>query len=123
MIAFMACLKPSSTERRMVLPSSSSSRIRSKISTFASTAMPIDNTIPASPGSVSVASTIERLPTVKRMYIRAQDRQNSAQAIVPDHDEDHEYRPHESRSDAVADRVAAETGTDLALFDDLERDG
>ena len=45
-MAFMACLNPSSIARRTVLPCSSSSRIRSKISTLASTAMPTDSTMP-----------------------------------------------------------------------------
>ena len=66
-MAFMACLNPSSTERRIVFPCWSSSRMRSKMRTLASTAIPIESTMPASPGRVSVASTIERPPTVKRM--------------------------------------------------------
>src|SRR3989449_662966 len=54
MITLIACLNPSSTAVRTSLPCCSSSRIRSKISTFASTAMPTESTSPASPGSVSV---------------------------------------------------------------------
>ena len=56
MMALIACLKPSSIASRTVLPWPSSSRMRSKISTLASTAMPMESTMPASPGSVSVAS-------------------------------------------------------------------
>jgi hypothetical protein len=54
MIALIACLKPRSTAARTVAPAACSSRIRSKISTFASTAMPIESAKPASPASVSV---------------------------------------------------------------------
>src|SRR5438093_3226983 len=54
MMALIACLKPSSTAVRTNLPCCSSSRIRSKISTFASTAMPTESTRPDKPGRVSV---------------------------------------------------------------------
>src|SRR5581483_2743969 len=66
-IAFIAWRNPSSTARRMVFPWSNSSRIRSKIRTFASTAMPTESTSPASPGRVSVAPNAERPPRVNRM--------------------------------------------------------
>ena len=48
--------KPFSIAAFGVLPLRSSSRMRSKISTFESTAMPIVRMKPAMPGSVSVAS-------------------------------------------------------------------
>ena len=41
------------------IPAASSSRIRSKISTFASTAIPTVNTMPAMPGSDSAAEGLE----------------------------------------------------------------
>ena len=52
-MAVKARLKPLSTEARTVLPALSSSFTRSKMMTLASTAMPMDSTIPAIPGSVS----------------------------------------------------------------------
>jgi hypothetical protein len=54
-MADMACLKPSSAAVRGTLPALSSSRMRSKIRTLASTAMPMDRMSPAMPGMVSVA--------------------------------------------------------------------
>ena len=64
-MAGSAWRKPSSMARRTVLPWRSSSRMRSKISTLASTAMPIESTRPARPGSVSVASSIASAPAVR----------------------------------------------------------
>ena len=82
-MAFIACLKPSSIAGRTVLPWSSSSRMRSKISTFASTAMPIESTKPASPGSVSVASNpasaAEREQDVER---QRHDGEDAVEAVV-----------------------------------------
>ena len=60
MIVTKALLKPKSTEDGMVLPSLISSRMRSKISTFESTAIPIVKMTPAMPGKVSVAPNITR---------------------------------------------------------------
>ena len=65
-MAFIARLKPSSEASRTVLPRASSSRMRSKMSTLASTAMPTESTSPASPGSVSVAPSVASAPSVKR---------------------------------------------------------
>src|SRR5579872_846877 len=48
-----ARLKPTPTAARVVRPAHSSSLMRSKISTFASTAIPMESTNPAMPGSVS----------------------------------------------------------------------
>src|SRR5262249_23342694 len=78
-IAFIAWRKPSSTARRSDLPCTSSSRMRSKISTFASTAMPIDSTKPANPGSVSVNRNMARPARVNRQY-----RVSAATASAPE---------------------------------------
>ena len=55
-MADIAFLKPIFIEELTVLPVAISSRIRAKIMTFASTAIPILKMIPAIPGSVSVIS-------------------------------------------------------------------
>ena len=55
-IVVKARLKPESIAMRSVFPAFTSSLKCSKISTLASTAIPIDKMIPATPGSVSVAS-------------------------------------------------------------------
>ena len=68
-IAEKARLKPTSIALRRLLPARSSSRIRSKISTLASTAIPIVRMMPAIPGSVSVARTIESIPKSMQMFI------------------------------------------------------
>ncbi|MNG27784.1 hypothetical protein D3C84_1129510 [compost metagenome] len=54
-IAVKARPKPSLIARCTVMPAAISSRIREKISTLASTAIPMVRTIPAIPGRVSVA--------------------------------------------------------------------
>ena len=50
-----ALLKPASTAATTALPARNSSRMRSKIRTFESTAMPMVRMTPAMPGSVRVA--------------------------------------------------------------------
>ena len=55
-IADVALLYPSLMEERTVLPVAISSRIRVKMMTFASTAIPTERMIPAIPGRVSVIS-------------------------------------------------------------------
>ena len=55
MIVRSARVKPASMAERGVLPSLSSSRMRSKIRMFVSTAMPTVSAMPARPGSVRVA--------------------------------------------------------------------
>ncbi len=67
-IAERALPKPSDTAARGARPLSSSSRIRSKIRMFASTAIPMESTIPAIPGRVSVAPSPERPPSTNSTY-------------------------------------------------------
>ena len=55
MIVRSARWKPASMAARGVLPTRSSSRMRSKIRMLVSTAMPIVSAMPAMPGSVRVA--------------------------------------------------------------------
>ena len=63
-IALTALRKPIFTEERTVLPVASSSRIRVNMMTFASTAIPIDNMIPAIPGSVSVTLNVSSIRSI-----------------------------------------------------------
>ena len=64
-IALAAFPKPSLiASRRSSLLLTSSSRMRSKISTLASTAMPTVSAMPASPGSVKVPSIIAMIPKI-----------------------------------------------------------
>ena len=80
MMALMACVKPSSTAVRTSLPCCSSSRMRSKISTFASTAIPTESTSPASPGRVRVKPNAASPASVNSTYsVRAET------ASAPDH--------------------------------------
>jgi len=60
-----ARLYPRSIDVTEFLPAEISSRIRSKIKTLASTAMPTVKTIPAMPGNVSVAEAPTARPSLK----------------------------------------------------------
>ena len=62
-----ALLNPSAMAFRMPFPFLNSSRTRSKISTLASTEIPIVRTIPAIPGSVSTAPRPAKIPKISRM--------------------------------------------------------
>ena len=63
-----ALLNPSAIAFRIPFPFLNSSRTRSKIRTFASTEIPMVNTIPAIPGKVSTAPRPARIPKIKRMF-------------------------------------------------------
>ena len=64
-IAESAFLKPTSVASFTVLPAASSSRIRAKMITFASTAIPMERMIPAIPGKVNVISNASKRITSK----------------------------------------------------------
>ncbi len=59
-----ALLKPSSIDSFKPFPLAISSRIRSKISTLASTDIPMVNTIPAIPGNVNTAPNPDSTPKI-----------------------------------------------------------
>ena len=60
--------KPSFTASFCDLPLAISSLILSKISTFASTEIPIVNTIPAIPGNVNTAPKLANTPKINKMF-------------------------------------------------------
>src|SRR5216110_3450239 len=120
-IAFIACRKPSSTASRSDLPWTSSSRMRSKISTFASTAMPIDKTKPASPGSVSVKPNSASPARVNRQYSVSAATARAPDPVIADHDHDHEQNPDDPRQHTIVNGVGAERRGDGPLVDDRER--
>ena len=63
-----ALLKPSPTDFLIPFPFLNSSLILSKISTLASTDIPIVKTIPAIPGRVSTAPKPARIPNIKTKF-------------------------------------------------------
>ena len=63
-----ALLKPSLTDCFSPLPFTNSSLILSKIRTFASTDIPIVNTIPAIPGKVKTAPRPAKIPKIKTIF-------------------------------------------------------
>ena len=60
--------KPSATAWLLPLPLANSSLIRSKISTLASTDIPIVKTIPAIPGNVNTAFKLVNTPKINKMF-------------------------------------------------------
>ena len=67
-IAEKALLYPSASDREMDLPARSSSLMRSKISTLASTAIPSVSTNPAIPERVSTEWKEASTPSVKKLF-------------------------------------------------------
>ena len=63
-----ALLNPSAIAFRIPFPFLNSSRIRSNISTLASTDIPIVKTIPAMPGKVRTAPNPAKIPKIRRMF-------------------------------------------------------
>ena len=60
--------KPSLIASNCAFPLPNSSLIRSKISTFASTDIPMVNTIPAIPGKVNTAPKPAKIPKMNKMF-------------------------------------------------------
>ena len=73
-----AFLKPSVTAKASALPALSSSRIRSKIITLASIAIPMVRTIPAIPGKVSTECKLAKTPNISKML-----NNNAKSAYIP----------------------------------------
>ena len=88
-----ALSKPVAIAARGDFPARSSSRMRSKMSTFASTAMPTVSARPAMPGMVSVASKTDISPISMIMFTAsAIDRVHAGEPVVDHHEDDDERR-------------------------------
>ena len=99
MIVIQACAKPSWTAAAAVLPSRSSSRMRSKISTLESTPIPMVRMTPAMPGSVSVAP-VEAHEAQQDHQVQDQRQVRvDARAAVVDQHEDHDRQHAGDRRD------------------------
>ena len=84
--------------------------------------MPTVSTMPAMPGSVSVALSSDRMPKIIATLMATAMLANSAEQPVG---QQHEHDDHD-RADigcelALLDRILPEAGTDGALLDDGER--
>ena len=122
MIALIACLNPSSTARFTDFPASISSRIRSKIRTFASTAMPIESAKPANPGSVSgEPERGKAAEAIQHVQSERADGEQSGEPVVHTHDDQHEPDGEQRRAHAVANGIAPERWADRSLIDDMQR--
>ena len=102
-------------------PRSFSSRIRSKTSTLASTAIPIVSARPARPGSEKV-DLDERHRADQEDHVQHQRDHGDepGEAVVDDHEDRHDQHRDPDREDALGDRVFAQGRADF-LF--LERVG
>ena len=112
---------PASTADIGVRPFRDSSRIRSNMRTFASTAIPIVSTIPAIPGSVSVACSIESTAAIRTML-----RISATSAMKPNsrsHKDNDQYDCQHTGKLACGNRIRAQFSTDGALFEDRQRRG
>ena len=87
--------------------------MRSKISTFESTPMPIVRMNPAMPGSVIAAPRYAISPEQDdQVEDHRDDGVDARQLVVGEHEDDDEHEAGERRQDARADRVGAERRTD-----------
>ena len=115
----MARSKPLRIAIRSAAPPLSSSRIRSKISTLASTDMPIVSTRPARPGSVNAALIRTISASTKQQVEGERDAGHEAgEAVVDDHEDD----DRDAATQRIAclpcfDRLGAERGADDFLAD------
>ena len=87
----VACLDP----LRGVLPRLTSSLIRSKITTLASAATPMESTMPAIPGSVTVMGMITIRPQQKRVDEQGDIGDDAERPVDDEQQEKHEPEPDE----------------------------
>ena len=87
--------------------------MRSKISTLASTAMPMDSTNPASPGSVSTASKPASIRQ-REQHVEKQSRhrERAREPVVADDEHDEQNDGDDSGASSPVDRILAEAGAD-----------
>ena len=80
--------------------------------------MPTVSTMPAMPGSVSVALSSDRTPKIIATLTATAMLANSAeQAVGHEHEDDDERGADIGRELALLDRILAEAGADRALLD------
>ncbi len=84
--------------------------------------MPTVSTMPAMPGSVSVALSSDRTPKIIADVDRDRDvGEQAEQAVGHEHEDDDERGADIGRALALLDRILAEPGADGALLDDGQR--
>ena len=99
-----------------------SSRMRSKISTFESTPIPIVKITPAMPGNVSTAPKYASAASNNtRFKIKRDHRVHSGQPVVDDHENHHDEQADDRSLHAVTNRIRAQRRADGALFQILDR--
>jgi hypothetical protein len=101
-----------------------SSRMRSLISTLASTARPMPSTMPAMPGSVRVAPSA-LMPAKGEDHIERQGDvgHQSPAAVQHEHEQEHQHEGRNAGVDTLLDDIAAQVGADAALLDDGQLGG
>ena len=110
--------KPAATACFAPLPAASSSLMRSKISTFESTPMPIVRMKPAMPGSVMVGAEIGHQAEQDDQVDDDRDqRVEAGQLVVEQHEQRDQQQAAGRRQHAGANRVGAERRADRALFE------
>ena len=98
-------------------PRSFSSRIRSKTSTLASTAMPIVSARPARPGQrEGRLHEGHRADQQDHVQDQGDDRDDAGEPVVDDHEDRHDEHRDPDGADALGDRVLAEGRPDLLLL-------
>ena len=111
-------LKPALIDARTPRCASSSSLIRSKISTFESTPMPIVRTKPAMPGQRHDGADVgHQAEQDDQVEDQRHHRVHARQPVVDQHEHDDQQQADDRRQHAGADRVGAERRADGALFE------
>ena len=116
-------LEADATAARVVRPAHNSSLMRSKIKTLASTAIPIDSTKPAMPGSVS--ATPKSATYAKHQEAVHDERDVSEEtrhAVNGEHEEKHDGESDERGDHRFIQIDRAKRRADVFDLDDLRRD-
>ena len=117
-----ARLKPILTAERNDLPAHSSSLRRSKISTLASTAIPIESTKPAMPGSVSTACAADSSAEQRQHVDDQRDvGEQPRQPVHHRHEDQHEAQADHRGVERLLQVFGTEDRADVILFDDRRR--
>ena len=112
---------PAASAATAGLPARSSSRIRSKISTLLSTAMPMVSTTPAIPGSVSTAPKHARAAINRTPFSTKRKRcVGTRPPVVNQHRQDHRREPDGGCLYAVLDGIGAQRSLDNSFLDHFD---
>ena len=112
--------KPPASAALTDFPVFSSSRMRSKINTLLSTAMPIVKTTPAIPGMVNTAPKHECRQKQQSVQSQREDRIRTSPAVIKQHGSHNRYQTSSTNFRAAMHRIGTRSSTVRSCINSIE---